>query len=61
MPAYYLYFFGTDGHIRSREDIVCGSDNEAIALADDHEDHSAKELWDRDRLIKAFAARRHEA
>jgi hypothetical protein len=61
MPGYYLYFFGTDGHIRSREDLVCATDAEAIEIAEHHADGSEKELWLEKRIIQRFAARRQEA
>ncbi len=38
-----------------REDLICGSDAEAIALATKFTDKHAVEVWDGDRLVTKLA------
>ncbi|WP_338832245.1 hypothetical protein [Bradyrhizobium sp. 27S5] len=54
-PSYRAYFVGTDGHMIGREDMICASDAEAIALATKFTDKHAVEVWDGDRLVTKLA------
>jgi hypothetical protein len=61
MPGYYLYFFAPNGHITSRLDLDCATDDEAIAEAENHPDNGAKELWERGTVVHKIPAKRLEA
>ena len=58
MTDYRLYFRGDDGHFRGIVELDCPSDEEAMRAAAEHADGCDMELWQRDRMVKAFAAKR---
>ena len=54
MTDYRLYFRGEDGHFRSIVPLDCPSDEDAIRAVADHANGCPMELWQRERLVKAF-------
>ena len=54
MHVYRAYLIGSDGHIKGREDLVCGSEHEAKEKARRLVDGHAVELWYGTRKIENF-------
>lgn len=55
MPYYRLYFF-EDSHIRHVVEMICGNDDEAIALVETHRDGREMQLWQQARRVQEFAS-----
>jgi hypothetical protein len=51
MPDYRLYLIKPDGHVEAALDIPCGSDEEAIALAEKHREGRPAEVWIGTRVV----------
>jgi hypothetical protein len=55
MPDYYLYLFGSDGHITARIELASQTDQSAIAAARERHDMSVNkngfEVWDGPRQV----------
>jgi hypothetical protein len=47
-------YYGADGHIRDRIDLMCESEDEAQERAKQLVDGHAVELWDRDQKVARF-------
>jgi hypothetical protein len=60
MADYRFYFLERKGHIRHAVEVVCGSDEEAIAAVERRREADAMELWAGDRVVKKFPARRDD-
>lgn len=58
MQHYRLYVVGVDGHFIRAIDLSCADEKEAIQSAKQFIDGHDLELWQRDRLITRFAAKR---
>ena len=54
MTDYRLYFTGKDGHFLGIVELDCESDEAAVESVAAHADGRAMELWQRQRLVKAF-------
>ena len=55
MGYYRLYVYDRGGHRRSVVEIIADTDAAALASAKGHADGSPMELWNQDRMVKAFA------
>lgn len=55
MPYYRLYYL-TEDHIRQVVEIVCETDEEAIATVEKHRDGRAMQLWQEARCVRRFEA-----
>ncbi|MBU6461628.1 MAG: hypothetical protein KGK01_02765 [Bradyrhizobium sp.] len=55
MKEYQVYFLSEDNHIKRREDIVCGDDENAKKIAKRMVDGLAIELWQATRKLARFA------
>lgn len=61
MPlGYYAYAIGDDGHVVSRIDLLCDSDEDALRNAEQLVDGHAIELWQGARRIAALRPRSNE-
>ncbi|HEV2674347.1 MAG TPA: hypothetical protein VGV37_07375 [Aliidongia sp.] len=56
MAEYRLYALDAQGHIVSRQDLDCESDDAAITLANQTFVYDRRELWDGARLVRSWAA-----
>ena len=56
MADYRLYFFDHGGHIGGVVELSGADDAEAIQQSRGQADGRAMELWNRDRLVRAFPA-----
>jgi hypothetical protein len=56
VTGYRLYFFDAEGHIGHRLEFDCGSDEEALALAEQHRAGGTVELWCGTRLVREIVA-----
>lgn len=54
MQGYRVFILGSDGHVQNRVDLDCQDEAEAIKQAEQLVDGHDVELWQLDRLIKAF-------
>jgi hypothetical protein len=54
MQEYRAFIMGADGHVRSRVDLRCSDEGEAIGLAKKLVDGNDVELWQLDRHIETF-------
>jgi hypothetical protein len=54
MSEYLLYMINDLGHVRGRFVLRCGSDLGAIALVERRRSGQHVELWQGERLIRAF-------
>ncbi len=57
MPDYRLYFFDAKGHVRHALNLPdCKDDAHAVAVVTESVSEPSMELWQGDRLVKAFLA-----
>jgi hypothetical protein len=61
VQAYRLYLFDNAGHIRGPAVEITAADDEAAIEAAPNHGEGAMELWQRERLVERFEARRQEA
>jgi hypothetical protein len=61
MPEYRAYMFGDDGHFFEAVPLVCADDAEAMEKARRLVDGHDVELWERDRKVAKFDAKRSGA
>ena len=58
MEEYRAYLLGPDGHVESRIDLICSDETTAKERAEQLADDRPVELWQGDRKIAEYPARR---
>lgn len=57
MMTYRLFVFGSSGDLKSHSELDCADDSVAIRVAELNFRQAYMELWQRDRLVRAFGTR----